>query len=62
MRQRPATCRKRTRTTNAIERLNGELRRRERVIRIFSNRASVLRLFEALAEKVPPSRISAKRK
>lgn len=44
----PAACRIRTRTTNAVERLNGELRRRERVIRIFPNRASVLRLFGAL--------------
>ncbi|MBD8501260.1 IS256 family transposase [Paenibacillus arenosi] len=44
----PADVRVRTRTTNAIERLNGELRRRERVIRIFPNRDSVLRLFGAL--------------
>jgi len=44
----PADYRKRTRTTNAVERLNGEIRRRERVIRIFPNRDSVLRLIGAL--------------
>src|SRR5690606_35688132 len=44
----PADYRKRTRTTNAVERLNGEIRRRERVIRIFPNRESVLRLIGAL--------------
>ena len=35
---------KRLRTTNSIERLNEEIRRRERVIRIFLNRESVIRL------------------
>ena len=44
----PADYRKRTRTTNAVERLNSEIRRRERVIRIFPNRESVLRLIGAL--------------
>lgn len=44
----PATYRKRTRTTNAIERLNREVRRRERVIGIFPNRESALRLLGAL--------------
>lgn len=44
----PADYRKRTRTTNAVERLNAEIRRRERVIRIFPNRESVLRLIGAL--------------
>lgn len=39
---------KRLRTTNIIERLNEEIRRRERVIRIFPNGASVLRLLGAL--------------
>jgi putative transposase len=36
------------RTTNDIERLNEELRRRENVIRIFPNRESVTRLMGAL--------------
>ncbi|MBB6635252.1 transposase, partial [Cohnella thailandensis] len=44
----PSDVRVRARTTNAVERLNEELRRRERVIRIFPNRDSVLRLFGAL--------------
>ena len=44
--------RKRLRTTNMQERLNEEIRRRERVIRIFPNDASALRLIGALlAEK-----------
>ena len=44
----PAPYRKRLRTTNGVERLNEEIRRRERVIRIFPNRASALRLVGAL--------------
>lgn len=44
----PAAYQKKTRTTNAVERLNAEIRRRERVIRIFPNRESVLRLIGAL--------------
>jgi len=44
----PLRYRKRLRTTNGIERLNQEIRRRERVIRIFPNEASALRLMGAL--------------
>jgi putative transposase len=44
----PASYRQRLRTTNAVERLNEEIRRRERVIRIFPNRESVVRLLGAL--------------
>jgi len=40
----PEAYRKRLRTTNSIERLNEELRRRERVIRIFPNDTSLIRL------------------
>ena len=40
--------RKRLRITNGIEKLNPEIRHRERVIRIFSNKASVIRLTRAL--------------
>ena len=44
----PAPYRVRLRTTNGVERLNEEIRRRERVIRIFPNRESVVRLLGAL--------------
>ena len=44
----PALYLQRLRTTNAVERLNEEVRRRECVIRIFPNRESVLRLLGAL--------------
>ncbi len=44
----PLRYRKRLRTTNGVERLNQEIRRRERVIRIFPNEASVIRLMGAL--------------
>jgi len=45
----PPAHRKRIRTTNALERLNQEIRRRTRVARIFPNSASALRLVTALA-------------
>ena len=44
----PDPYRRRLRTTNSVERLNEEIRRRERVIRIFPNRESALRLLGAL--------------
>lgn len=44
----PEHYRKRLRTTNGIERLNEEIRRRERVIRIFPNQESAERLIGAL--------------
>lgn len=45
----PGPHRKRIRTTNALERLNQEIRRRTRVVRIFPNEASALRLIATLA-------------
>jgi putative transposase len=45
----PAAHRKRLRSTNLLERYNQEVKRRTRVVRIFPNRASCLRLVCALA-------------
>jgi len=44
----PASHRKRIRTTNCVERLNQEIKRRTKVARIFPNRDSTLRLITAL--------------
>ena len=44
----PEKYRRRLRTTNMMERLNEEIRRRERVIRVFPNEASLLRLVGAM--------------
>ncbi len=44
----PEGHRKRIRTTNGLERLNQELKRRTRVVRIFPNREACLRLVSAL--------------
>jgi len=42
----------RLRTSNGIERVNGEIRRRERVIRIFPNRESVVRLIGSVLMEI----------
>ena len=47
--QLPEPHRKKMRTTNMLERQNQELKRRTRVVRIFPNEASCLRLVTALA-------------
>jgi len=44
----PASQRRLLRTTNGLERLNQELKRRTRVVGIFPNEASCLRLVSAL--------------
>ena len=44
----PEVYRQRLRSTNILERLNQEVRRRERVIRIFPNTDSAMRLLGAL--------------
>jgi transposase-like protein len=46
--QLPAAHRRRLRTTNVLERLNQELKRRTRVATLFPNEASLLRLVTAL--------------
>nr|WP_205664690.1 transposase [Ammonifex thiophilus] len=40
----PEPVRRRLRTTNAMERLNREIRRRERIVGIFPNEEAALRL------------------
>jgi transposase-like protein len=57
----PEKYRKRLRTSNSIERLNQEIRRRERVIRIFPNRESVIRLIGALLIELHEKWSSGKR-
>ncbi len=45
----PESHRRRIRTTNGLERLNQEIKRRTKVVRIFPNREACLRLVTALA-------------
>lgn len=45
----PDSHRRRIRTTNGLERLNQEIKRRTKVVRIFPNREACLRLVSALA-------------
>jgi len=45
----PVPHRKRMRSTNMLERLNQEIKRRTRVVRIFPNEASCIRLVSAMA-------------
>jgi putative transposase len=45
----PDSHRQRIRTTNGLERLNQEIKRRTRVVRIFPNRQACVRLVTALA-------------
>lgn len=57
----PDRYRKRLRTTNSVERMNEEIRRRERVIRIFPNRNSLERLIGALLMEMDDKWTSGKR-
>jgi putative transposase len=57
----PAEHRVRIRTTNGLERLNQELKRRTRVVRIFPHRASLVRLVTALALEQSEEWVSGRR-
>ena len=48
----PAAHRRLLRTTNGVERLNKEIRRRTRVVTIFPNEASCLRLVSAILMEI----------
>ena len=57
----PAAHRSRIRTTNGLERLHQELKRRTRVVRIFPNREAVERLVTALAMEQSEEWVSGRR-
>lgn len=48
----PAAHRRLIRTTNGLERLNREIKRRTRVVSIFPNEASCMRLISAILMEV----------
>lgn len=57
----PESHRPRIRTTNGLERLNQEIKRRTRVVRIFPNREACLRLVTALAVEQSEEWVSGRR-
>lgn len=57
----PAEHRRRIRTTNGLERINQELKRRTRVVRIFPNTRSCLRLATALLKEYHEDWITGRR-
>ena len=57
----PLAHRLRVRITNGLERLDQELKRRTRVVRIFPNRAALLRLVTALAMEQSEEWVSGRR-
>ena len=57
----PTAHQKRIRTTNGLERLNQEIKRRTRVVRIFPNPESCLRLVTALCVEQSEEWVSGKR-
>ena len=57
----PESHRRRIRTTNSLERLNQEIKRRTRVVRIFPNRESCLRLVTALAVEMSEEWVTGRR-
>ena len=58
----PASHRRRLRTTNLLERLNEEVRRRTRVARLFPNEASCLRLVTAIVMEIAEDWQTAERR
>ena len=59
--QLPAAHRKSMRSTNMLERLNEELKRRTRIVRIFPNEASCLRLIRAICVETHENWLEGKR-
>jgi len=57
----PESHRRRIRTTNGLERLNQEIKRRTRVVRIFPNREACSRLVTALAVEVSEEWLTGRR-
>ena len=57
----PGRHRKRMRTTNMLERLHEEIKRRTRVARLFPNEASLLRLVSAIEMEISEDWIAGKR-
>ena len=57
----PQSHQRRIRSNNGLERFNEEVRRRSRVVRIFPNRESCLRLVSALAAETSEEWITGKR-
>ena len=57
----PDSHRRRIRTTNGLERLHQELKRRTRVVRIFPNRDACLRLVSALCMEQSEEWLSGRR-
>ena len=57
----PKGIQKKLRTSNLIERLNQELKRRSRVVRIFPNEAACLRLLSAVALEIHEDWLTGRR-
>jgi transposase-like protein len=57
----PESHRRRIRTTNGLERLNQEIKRRTRVVRIFPNRRSCLRLVSAMSMETSEEWVTGRR-
>ena len=58
---RPREHWKKIRTVNVVERLNGEVKRRTSVVRLFPNEASCERLVTAVVAEIHEEWISGKR-